>query len=211
MRMEDLKKTYDVKGIDEIELIAKDSKASHESQHKQFIGVLFYLENTKRFKENKTYKDASFAAYVMGVFGIPFTTYDKYRFAYFRYGVESEEFGAGNVMKIVSNCGREMVPVVAKELRQQKNKLNPERIRETIEKFAKKRLKQRKARPSYKDLDRELIAEKKKNGELNRALKLAHEQIERLKATVRSYETAFTSVSQLLPPAVVEDRSGLRA
>lgn len=199
--IKELKERYDGKTIDEIEAEAKNTSAIQESNHREFIGALFYLENTKRYKENKSYRDASFTEYIYGFYGISFQTYSRYRLVYFRYPVESGKFGPGTIMKIVSGCGAEMVPRVVKEIEKEK-KTKPERVREIIESFAKPRLKKRKARPTYKELERELIAEKKKNAEAQKTIVAQAEQIERLKSTVRRYESGL---SKLMPNPVTTE------
>lgn len=198
MRLEDLKKQYDAMSIADLEVTARDANASQAASHKQFIGIMFYLEHTKRFKENPIYANSTFAAYVKAIYGLSFQTYERYRFAYFRYEKESDEFGAGTIMHIVNRTGREAVSDVIKDFRKEK-KLNPGKMETIIEKYAKPRLKARKARPTYKDIERELIAEKKKNAELHKMLKARDEQIERLKATVRKYEAGINSLIPIVP------------
>lgn len=190
MNIKQLKEKYDAKQIDEIEALAKNANELQEMQHKEFIGALFYLENTKRFKENPTYKAATFAEYTIGFYGLSVQTYNHYRFAYFRYPAESEKYGPGTIMNIVKKCGGEMVPTVIKAIEKEK-KLDQAKKGEVIEKFAKTHLKKRKARPSYAEIERENIKLKKENQELQKRLKEVVEQNERLKAAVNRYESGI--------------------
>lgn len=196
MNIQQLKEKYDGKSIDEIEQAAKNSSVAQEDQHRQFIGALFYLENTKRFRENKAYKSASFADYLIGFYGTSIQTYNRYRFAYFRYSEASENLGPGTVMKIVSRCGAESVQKVVNAIEKEK-KRSPKLVSEIIDKFAKPRLKKRQSRPSYIELERELAAKTQKLIEAEKIISEQAEQIEKLKATVRRYESG---ISKLMPP-----------
>lgn len=205
MNLKHLKEQYDGKGIDEIESMARESNEAQEGFHKAFIGILFYLENTKRFKENPAYKAAQFSEYVSGFYGLSVQTYNRYRMAYFRYPVEAEKHGPGLINRIVHKCGAEMVPKVIKAIESEK-KMGPEKEREIVDKFARPRLKKRKSRPSYSEIERENIALKKRVFELEARHKTDQEQIERLKATVQRYESGISKLIHV-PPKVIENRT----
>lgn len=198
MNLNQLKEKYDGKQITDIEAIAKTASASQEAQHKEFIGALFYLENTKRFRENANYKAATFADYVSGVYGVSVQNYNRSRLAYFRFPVETEKYGAGIIGKVVSRCGSESVPMVVKALDKER-KPQPDKIQEVIGKYAKTHLKKRPARPSYPELERENIQLKKRLQEAQATMKQQAEQIEKLKSTVRRYESGL---EKLMPPPV---------
>ncbi len=198
MRIEDLKVDYDGKDISTIEREAFGANKAHATAHETFIGILFYLQHTKRVKN---------------VFGISFQTYEYHRFAYFQHPKETRTFGPEVIRKIAAKCGREMVGKVISEVEEGKNsikKADPETIQKAIDKYAKPKLKARKDRPSYRDLERELVAEKKKNTELTMALKERDEQIERLKKTINEYRSRYEQISRIMPTDFDNQRPCMR-
>jgi hypothetical protein len=204
---------YDGKDISTIEREAFGANKAHATAHETFIGILFYLQHTKRYRENKAYKERPFTEYVKNVFGISFQTYEYHRFAYFQHPKETRTFGPEVIRKIAAKCGREMVGKVISEVEEGKNsikKADPETIQKAIDKYAKPKLKARKDRPSYRDLERELVAEKKKNTELTMALKERDEQIERLKKTINEYRSRYEQISRIMPTDFDNQRPCMR-
>jgi hypothetical protein len=202
MNIIQLKAKYDDKAISEIEAVAKTASATQESQHKEFIGVLFYLENTKRFRENDQFKKSTFGEYVRAFYGMAIHTYNHYRFAYFRFPVESEKYGVGPVMKTVKNCGSETAPMVFKAIEAER-KPSTAKVNEIIEKYAKRRLKKRSSRPSYSELERELVAEKKKRAEDQKTIKAQAEQLQRQAKAIENYKAILGNLAKGISPEIL--------
>lgn len=209
MNITELKKRYDTRTIDEIEGDASQSSKTHQEAHKEFISVLFYLEHTKRFRENAAYKRASFADYIDKVFGISVQTYNMHRMAYFQFPAEVKSIGVRAVFNTIKKCGAAMVPTVAKEINKEKSP-SKDRSGEIIDKFAKAHLKKRKARPSYKDLERDNAEKDKRLAEAYRKIKEQTQQIDKLKATVENYKKIFGEVQQAFREPIFP-QSGIEA
>lgn len=202
MRIEELKTQYDGKSIEAIQREALTASKTQEAEHEKFISILFYLQHTKRFREAPGYTKRSFSEYIKNTYGMSVQTYEKYRFAYFQYPVESREFGPGMIMKAAARCGRESVGKVLKELKNTSlsiKKVDPKTIDKAIEKYAKPKLAARKSRPSYADLEKELIKEKKKCSELNAIIKERDEQIVRLKQALEDHKNRYRQIGDILP------------
>jgi len=105
MHIRELKKQFDTTAISTIEKEADACIVNHLTARKEFIGILFYLERTKRFKENKTFKDATFGQYISDRFHLLYGTYHRERRAFFSFPHEAEKHGVGVVSKAITRCG----------------------------------------------------------------------------------------------------------
>ena len=130
-----LKKKYDNKPLSFIEKTANKAKQLSYASRKDFILILNYLEMTKRYREDRTYKNADFKTYISDKFHLLFNTYYNERIAYERFPELSQKFGTGLVMKIKETCGNEKVEIIFGKI---PPKATREQISDIISKFAKR-------------------------------------------------------------------------
>ena len=62
IKIEDLKRKYDGVNINELENAAKGNQHEMREAQVEMVKILYYLECTKRYKENKRYAKATFGA-----------------------------------------------------------------------------------------------------------------------------------------------------
>lgn len=201
MTKSEISNKYDGKSISEIEHLAKDASSASLDKHKEFISILFYLQDSKRFRENKAYKDSTFQRYVLDMYGMTMNSYNTYRFAYFSFPDEVERLGVGVVKKIRAKCGTETVAKVVDEIDSNK-KLTPEKIDTIIEKYAKPEP-YREPRLSYADLSRMVDQKDLEIIDLKKKLKDMTEQRDKLLACVKRINRAVAVDNDVLRPACV--------
>ena len=105
MNMTSLKSQYDARSIYDIEADIRGNRASAQSFTEKLTGALFYLEQTKRFKENPKYKATSFDLYLRTEFGLSTAQYQTWRALYVQFSEEVKTLGVGVVQTAVHNLG----------------------------------------------------------------------------------------------------------
>lgn len=113
---EEIKKAYDYMKIEGLEESICDVRDLRERTHKTLITVLYYLERTKRYKENKAFAKSSFAVYLRDRFNISESEYRRSRMAYVSFPDEAEKHGVGFVSRVVSRCSAADAPKVFKSI-----------------------------------------------------------------------------------------------
>lgn len=196
MTKSEISNKYDGKSIGEIEHLAKDASSASLDKHKEFISILFYLQDSKRFRENKAYKESTFQRYILDMYGMTMNSYNTYRFAYFYFPDEVERLGVGVVKKIRAKCGTETVARVVDEIDSNK-KLTPEKIDTIIEKYAKPEP-PREPRLSYHDLSRMVEQKDVEIAKLRKELTAVSEQRDRLLAYAQRLEKLVKPVASAL-------------
>ena len=181
--IEELKQKYDKYNINLIEHECDQNIFVSGQNRMNFILKLYYLERTKRFHENKVYKNATFTEYIYNKFNLRYTTYDKERFAFISFPDETIIWGAGLIDKIRKVCGADKVPVVINEMKLLKN-VTHDQINKLISKHAKTSFKQKPARIPRKELEAENIQRSKTIAEYLNTIREKDEQILRLMRTV---------------------------
>lgn len=119
MKIEDLKKEYDNLDICTIENHAANCREHSRQQEKAFILRLFYLESTKRFRENPAFRKATWADYLQRKWNMSVNQYMKLRMAWIAYEEFSEQHGPGTVAKVVQECGAKKTPEVIKAIQKE--------------------------------------------------------------------------------------------
>jgi len=95
-------KKYQDSSVEKIETACQALRLSYTNARQSFIEMLFYLHETKRFRENPKFKKAIFKDYIWGMFSITEAQYYKERKAFALYPKEVEKNGIGTVVKVVS-------------------------------------------------------------------------------------------------------------
>ena len=195
IKKEDLEKRFKDKSISDLENMALSSKTGMRQAQIDFVTVLFYLETSRRYKENKRFKNASFDDYLNGVFAIRYGTYFQWRKAIIKFPEHVKNHNIGLVNKVINRCGPMRVDKVFSEIEKTAKKYaidGPrvyDAINSVIDKNSINREPIKKETTDYKAMyEREveahnhtremLLSEKNKNAELT-------DQIKRLKASLK--------------------------
>jgi len=104
------------KSIEQIETIAESALKESVENRVKFISVLYFLERTKRFRENKQFKNETFKNYITIKYLLPYERYYQERLAYVKTPKEVETYGIGNVVKVNKQCSPLEAPKVFEEL-----------------------------------------------------------------------------------------------
>lgn len=183
---------YDKKSIDEIEKIADRSCQLSKESRKKFIEVLYYLQFTSRFRENKLYKKASFKDYIYDQFHLRETSYHNEKAAFFQFPDEAVTIGPGVITKARQKCGALKVKKVLAEI-VKLPKQTPEKINKIIFAHAKP-VKPKPTKPDAKQLglisDRAVEVAKQKTIEAE-SLKT---QVLKLKDTVKNQKIEIAAL-----------------
>lgn len=197
MQLEELKIRYDKQTIDDIEKDITTNKETSVKAEKAFIMRLYYLESTKRFRENRDYQRAEFKEYVDRKWGMTYNQYFNLRMAWITFEVESVAIGPNMVAKAIKTCGARKAPKAIAELTAKAKKgdgsVRQEEFREILQKHTEtptatitksnvnwKAMYQQKCQEveRLKGLARELEKEnlhlKEENGRLRAAFKKLH-------------------------------------
>lgn len=154
MTKEELIKKHSKDNVQELERWVDANVSLNHKCQAEMYGILYYLEFSKRYKENQAYKKSTFETYLMDRFNIRRGTYDKNVMAYMRYPDEAQRFGVGLVAKIRSECGAVKTDVVFKELKELEKRSKKPLSRDTISKVIDKHRKprQKKAETDWKTM-----------------------------------------------------------
>lgn len=127
--------------IDEIEAHQlKDSNTATSSRAK-FILSLFYLKRTSRYKENPTYRQATFGDYIMGMYNLRKGTFYNESTSITNFPEESQRYGTGLISSIKTKCGANKMRIVVNEINAKetnaKKPLTHDIVEEIIERHKK--------------------------------------------------------------------------
>jgi len=199
--LDNMKVKYDKQPINIIETAIETAKNASLESRRDFIHTLFYLDQTKRFRENPSYKKATFAVYIGFRYHLRPTTYQKEKIAFLAHEKHTLIYGPGLVSKIRNECGPTKVDEVF-------SKLTPDdkvqKIEKTIKRFAKpKKVVKEKVKTEIPTVIEQSLRER--NIELEKRIVDQDAQIFKLKATVERLKTEkndligrFSKVSDLV-------------
>ena len=195
MKLETMKKQYDSKTILEIEGQIEGARETVYDAMVRQIEMLYYLDRTKRFRENKRYKDSTFETYIKGRFNITPNAYHEKRLALGWYPKESKDLGIGTVMRIHRDCeDRDRVfGQIGKEQQARKTPLPQKKIEEIIQTHRRpKPARPQVAKPTKGEVERlrATIAEERAT------IRLQASQIDTLKATVQKQKVTIQELKQ---------------
>ncbi|MCK5608681.1 hypothetical protein KAR91_42785 [Candidatus Pacearchaeota archaeon] len=140
MKKEQLEKMYSKKSLTELVKIANSHKANRDNHDEQFIMVLFYLEFSKRFREDPTYKNSSFFVFIKDKFMLLHNTYLQKRISYATFPEESRKYGPGLVTSVKKQCGAMKMKKVLGEIKAKNGDLKKPITREAIDKIIEKHM-----------------------------------------------------------------------
>ena len=195
--LDQLKEKLGNKPINTIVNEAKKFQTDSSNARKEFIMMLFYLQKTYRYREYKTYQKETFETFIKNVFNLNKTAYFDERYAFTQFPEETKEFGPGLVNKVKKKCGGALaVPKVFQEIKEKqatrKKPLKLKDMEEIIEKRTKTVPKEKTSKPSYKELENEIILLNKALDDRNIEIKELTEQNRKLKISVQSYKEAIS-------------------
>lgn len=179
--LDQLKIRYDKKPLADIEQSLDKAKSVSLESRRDFIKTLFYLDSTKRFRENPAYKKATFAVYIGYRFHLRLGTYQKEKIAFLANEKQTMVYGPGLVNKVRTECGPTKVDLVF-------SKISPEdsvqKIEKIIRTYAKPKAekKKEKARTEIPSVIEQSL--RTRNLELEKLVEEKDEQIAKLKITV---------------------------
>jgi hypothetical protein len=200
MNLKELKAKYDGKTIGEIEKGAGDDYTLSTEARRNFIQVLFYLQQTERFRQNKKYKEVGFTYYLRDRWNLTLTAYYREKFVFLNFPAEAERHGVGTVARIHRKCKagvegtKKVLDLIDKEEKKAKKPLPAAKVDKIINKFEDKAP----AKPpitkvclSCETLKKELFA-------ANKTIREQADQIEKLKATIRNFKEDKNFVDGLM-------------
>ena len=204
MEIKQFKEKYDQKKINEIEKEIRQSNELSLEARKTAIFTLRYLEVTGRYKENAIYRKSSFKEYLIGQFCIRETTYRESFRAFDKFGEASIKYGVGLISKVFRECGtkkeRQVIEEIQKAEKASKVPILKSKIETIIQKHAKP---SPPAKPGYKTLyvseAKQHEITKKRLREAVQELRLAKEQIEKLKATILKMKPVQNMMETIAP------------
>jgi len=203
MNIDALKKEFDQLKIDKVELRADFYKESSLKGRKDFIKTLYYLKYTSRFKENKFFKKSTFEQYLNTRHSLRLATFENEAWAFFKYPIASERYGAGLINKIKTVCGAENVPKVVGRIELLPKK-DMQKINTIIDANEMPERKKRKAdqrtRPTIKSLQSALDKAQGIIQTQTAELKEAYARIKILKATSLTYKEKYDNLLKIVGP-----------
>ncbi len=182
-REKDLKEIYDELPIAKVEKTAISCQTSAKNIRKKFIEVLYYLQFTSRYKENKKYKNATFESYIYDQYHLRITSFDKEKIAFLLYPKQAVNLGPGIITKVRAKCGVLKTPKVLKEI--QASQQTPAKIEKIIEKYAKP-VKPTPVKPSISHIEKALDRSQEDTRQIVKRASDYLRQIDKLKNTVKN-------------------------
>jgi len=182
-------KQYENMAITEIEKQIKSNNELSLEARKTSILALLYLKRSGRYKENPLYSKTSFKNYLLNFYNIREKTFDESARAFDKFPKESVKYGVGLVSKITRACGVKKEKEVLEEIKEAQKKLKTPIKREKIDEIIYKHSKPVEAKgPGYKTryIEEARLHQitKTRYDTAIAELKVARDQIEKLKATV---------------------------
>jgi len=190
-KIEELKKQYDGKSIVECVTEAKTLNEGMIKQGEELVGLLWYLEKTKRFHDYEGYAKIAFKVFVFEICHIPYNRYRQLAYAYNWYPVESREYGPQTIQAIRSSVGVVKIPKVLGEIKKKVSNITaPDKRREAIAEVIKKYTPPKKVVPAtdtksywkrkYEELFDKYKLLEKENGEMREQLSRQRVPLENL-------------------------------
>ena len=128
-----LKLKHDKQPVTECVDIIKRLKGEMDRRGEELVGLLWYLEKTKRWQEHEGYKKLSFNVFVSEVCAMTYNQYRQLAYAYNWYPEEAREFGPKVVQAVRSRVGVLKMPKVLGEIKQKASAISdPLKKREAI-------------------------------------------------------------------------------
>jgi len=173
---------FEQKRIEDIEKHLTDLKQLSNDAMAEFYLGLKYLEKTKRYKENKRYKTASFWTYIDDIFQIKQTAYRENIRALMNHPDKTKKYGVGLVSKVMRTCKSEAVEKVFADIetKQEKRKtpVSREQIEEIIQSYANDKAKITKTMVDWRAM---YEAEKIAHGQTRELLSAAYDELAELR------------------------------
>lgn len=137
--LKQLEKQYKEKPIQDCVELAKQWNEEIVKRGEELVGLLWYLEKSKRYHEWDGYKKLPFKVFVWEVCHIPYNRYRELAYAYNWYPVEARELGPTTIQTIRNKVGVVKMPQVLSEIKATAAKIkNPEKKREAISQVIEK-------------------------------------------------------------------------
>ena len=193
-----LREELDKKPLSEIEVSATSAQAEIREGQKVFYEMLYYLNFTKRFKENVQYKKAPWEIYLRDTFKISAATYRNMIAAFFKFPKESKVLGAGLVTTVNHKCGAEKTAIVLQKIMKLKKKTHPN-IQKVIDSNLRPSETARQSKPTYSALERINAALKVENRALIQENSELKDRISNLLNTVSSFRDDFDFEAHNVP------------
>lgn len=115
--MKKLEKEYKEKSVEECVVLAKKLNEEMVKSGENLVGLLWYLEKSKRYQEFDGYKQLGFGVFVSEICHISYNRYRELVYAYNWYPKESRELGPQTIQAIRSKVGVTKIPKVLKEIK----------------------------------------------------------------------------------------------
>lgn len=201
-----LKSQYDGKKIGDCVNEVKNLYLKMTEFGEQLVGLLWYLEKTKRYREYDGYKKLEFKIFVNEVCHITYNRYRELAYAYNWYPDESRKYGPQTIQYIRDKVGVIGVPKVLREIDAKTNKIkDPIKRREAVFNIIEKHSPPKTAKAhedtkgywknKYEKLLADFKALQKENNELQA-------QIERQKPAVSAFMKMQDTVKDYRQPRV---------
>ncbi len=188
---------YDGISITDLESkIEKLNSLSRENQ-KEMYECLDYLRMTGRYKENTTYKKASFWSYLEDRFTIREGTYRENVRAYTKFPEYAIEYGVGIVSKIDRLCGGVRVSKVLSEIQQEEKNRKTSLPRAKIESIIQKHRTTPKIKKEIVDWKSMYEHEKSTHENTKEALRVAMGKIKELNAQIEKLKVTAQKVTRI--------------
>lgn len=187
MTFEKIEKKYKDSSLADIETKCDKFASVSTANRRDFILALYYLDRTKRFKENPVYFTSTFERYIYDRFHLRYSDYNKERFAFISHPVASDKWGAGIIDKIKIKCGAGVIPDVIKKIEDIKNPTS-DKIDKIIEQHTKQPKKEAGSGIPKKEVEAENIRRGKTIAEYLKTINEKDDQIKKLEATVKSLQ-----------------------
>jgi hypothetical protein len=134
-----MKKQYDGKPVKDCIDLVKKFNAEMIQRGEELVSLLYYLEKTKRFREDPTYKKLDFKVFVWEACHISYNRYRELAFAYNWFPEESRELGPTTIQTARTKVGVSKLPQVLSEIKATTSKIkNPEKKREAVNRVIEK-------------------------------------------------------------------------
>ena len=183
--IEKLRKKYDKISISNIEKKADKLNDTTAKFHYDRVCLLYYLERTSRYKENKLYKNEQFEIYLFDRHSMRIGTFNSDRLAIFNNLKEVQKHGIGLVKKVYHSCGVTNAAIVFTQLNDPKVKTRTDK-QKIIEKYMKPKTKP--LGPTKSQLQAEIIKKDQVIFEQQITINELTERIRKLVITVKSYK-----------------------
>lgn len=146
---EEFKKKYGGKKVEELVKLAKNFNDQMIQNGEELVGLLWYLEKKKRFREYKGYEKLDFKVFLFEICHIPYNRYRQLVYAYNWYPVESREYGPQTIQTIREKVGSTKIPKILAEIKKNVSKAKtPDKRREAISDIIKKHTPPKKVVPA---------------------------------------------------------------